>query len=123
MLGRLPVAGKEETQLWIRAFKLEPHIQMAVDLLNAKTERKWCFCPLIYEYEAGEAFFHIMIGARLDQLGLIDGHGFIWITRGKEHKEEARKARDKFADEVLEKMKTSGKRVDEVIEIDTGREV
>lgn len=121
MLIKFPIQGRKETQFWVRAFQLEKEIDRVTAIMNAKPERKLGFCPMIYEYTADKTFFVCLIGAQIDALGITDGMGFIWITRGEKHKLEALKERDGFANEMF--SAAEGRPYDEVVEIDSGKEV
>jgi hypothetical protein len=121
MLIKFPVTGRKETQFWVRAFQLEKEIEKVLAIMNEDVRRKTGFCPMIYDYQAGEKFFCMLIGATLDSLGVIEGMGLIWITSGEEHKQAALKERDKFAKDLFKEAEQ--KSFDEVLEIDSGREV
>jgi hypothetical protein len=122
MLIKMPVKGKKEIQFWLHAFHLEKEIENIAMMLNQDVRRRTGFCPILTEYEAGEMFFHIILGATVDPLGLSDGAGFVWLTTGEKHKDLAEKDWRKIGDEVLKSAQESGK-WDETFEIESGREV
>lgn len=122
MLVKMPVRSKPEIQFWIHAFHLEKDIEEITKLLNQDVRRKSAFCPIITEYEAGIMYFHLILGARVDALGLVDGIGQVWLSTNKEHREEAEKEWRKMGDDTLDTAQKSGK-WDETFEIEPGREV
>lgn len=122
MLVKMPVKGKPEIQFWIHAFHLEKDIETVVNFLNNDVRRKTAFCPIITTYEAGEMHFHILLGASVDAVGLVNGFGRIWLSTNKEHRADAEKEWRTMSDETLDTAQKSGK-WEETIEIEEGREV
>lgn len=122
MLIKMPVKGKREIQFWVHAFHLEQDIEQVTTVLNKDVRRKSAFCPIIATYQAGVMFFHFILGATVDALGLVDGIGQVWLSTNKEHGDEAEKQWREMSDETLSLAQKSGK-WNQTIEIEEGREV
>lgn len=122
MLIKMPVMGKQEVQFWVHAFHLEEEIEQVTKMLNQDVRRKNAFAPIITEYDAGSIHFHILLGPRIDALGLVDGIGKIWLSTNKEHRDVAEKEWGEMCDDVLDNAQKSGK-WNETITIDEGKEV
>ena len=122
MFIKIPVKGKAESNFWIRAFQLEGDIQGVMAKLDEDFRRKTAFVPIIAEHEAGSILWIYFLGVSIDSLGVREGMGYVWLTTGEPHRDQALGERNKIADFVFKTSKEQGK-FDEIIEIETRKDV
>ena len=122
MLIKIPVNGKAECNFWVRAFQLEDEVGEVMRLLGEDDRRKRAFAPTITQHESGSIQWVIFLGLMVDSLGVCGGDGYVWLTTGKDHFEQALKKRNELGEYVIKEAERQGK-FDEIMEIEEKKDV
>lgn len=106
--GRIIVEhnNTETLRFWIRVFELQSQIAFAQSRFNETRSPEgkgaiWAMVPIISEYDAGHIKWIYALVLELDVLGVCGGTGIIFYA-DKQHEEQAREARDEFAQTIME---------------------
>jgi len=100
----IPYGDVEGARFWLRVFKLETYVTIAQADIEANPEANKASVPIISEHQAGQLYWYYAIVLFIDPLGLSSGTGIIFYA-DEEHRAEAEKKRNDFADTIMQGIK------------------
>ena len=112
---RIEVKGFEQARHWARVFELGDEVEHVRSKLEPGSEQKGEFAsmPVVGEHHVDPGLiYYFIIVFHVDQLGIHDGHGLVYIC-DKANEPDIAKHRDQVADKVLAEIRQHT-RVDEL---------